>query len=78
MEPLRQETITTKQAKQVKAALEPGFAYLARLVKRMEKVFKPDDPLMVKTQRAYDAMHAMMMAWHYAGCKSGVGMQDKE
>jgi hypothetical protein len=44
----------------------------------MEKPFKPDDPLFQATQRAYDAMQAMMVAWHYASCKSGVGMADKE
>jgi hypothetical protein len=78
MEPLTQETITTKQAKQVRAAMEPGFAYLACLVQRMDKAFKPDDPLMAKTRKAYDAMHAMMMAWHYASCQSGVGMAPKD
>jgi hypothetical protein len=78
MEPLTQETITTKQAKQVRAAMEPGFAYLARLVQRMDKAFKPTDPLFQKTQRAYDAMHAMMSAWHYASCESGVAMPPKE
>ena len=77
-EPLTQETITTEQAKDVRDTLEPGFAYLARLVRRMEKTFKPNDPLMVKTQKAYDAMQAMMVAWHYASCKSGVGMAEKE
>ena len=39
-EPLTQETITTKQAKKVRAAMEPGFAYLARLVQRMDRTFK--------------------------------------
>jgi hypothetical protein len=77
-DPLTQETITTEQAKQVRAAMEPGFAYLARLVRHMDKAFKPNDPLMVKTRMAYDAMHAMMVAWHYASCKSGVGMAEKE
>jgi len=78
MEPLAQETITTTQAKQVKAALAPGFRYVARLRARMEKTFKPTDPLFQATQRAYDAMHAMDVAWHYASCKSGVGMAEKE
>jgi hypothetical protein len=78
MEPLTQETITMKQAKQVKAALEPGFKYVARLRARMEKTFKPNDPLFLATERAYDAMHAMNVAWHYASCQSGVGMARKE
>ncbi len=78
MEPLTQETITKKQAKQVRSVLEPGYRYLSRLRARMEKTFKPNDPLFEKTQRAYDAMHAMMSAWHYASCESGVGMPDKK
>jgi hypothetical protein len=78
MEPLTQDTITTDQAKQVKAALEPGFKYVARLRARMEKTFKPNDPLFQKTQRAYEALHALNMAWHYASCQSGVGMAPKE
>jgi hypothetical protein len=78
MDQLTQETITTKQAKKVKAALEPGFKYVARLLARMEKTFAPNDPLFQKTQRAYEAMHAMKMAWHYASCQSGVGMAPKE
>jgi hypothetical protein len=79
MEPLTQETITTEQAKEVHAALEPGFKYLARLVRRMEKTFRPNDPLVEKTWKAYDTMHALMMsAWHYASCQSGVGVAPKE
>jgi hypothetical protein len=44
----------------------------------MEKTFAPNDPLFQNTQRAYEAMHAMNMAWHYASCQSGVGIGPKE
>jgi hypothetical protein len=78
MATLTQETVTTEQAKKVHAALEPGMRYLSRLVHRMEKTWKPTDPLMDKTWKAYNAMHALMSAWHYASCESGVGMPPKE
>jgi hypothetical protein len=44
----------------------------------MERTFNPNDALFQKMQRAYEAMHAMNMAWHYASCQSGVWMAPKE
>ncbi len=68
------DDLTTDQAKEINAALYGSLNYLCRLRERMEKKgFKPDDPLFVLVEKAYDAMRRLTGDLHYRSCSSGVG-----
>jgi len=53
--------------------------YLSRLSKRMTKRrFPPNDPLVIRTREAYNAMHAFSVMVHYLTCDGGVGRLPRE
>jgi hypothetical protein len=60
------------QAKVMYRALHPGLGYLYRLRERMSKRFLPTDPLLILTDRAYQAVHALSVELHYLSCADGV------
>jgi hypothetical protein len=66
--------LTTDQAKQLFAQLQPKVRYLHALRRRIEqRHFPPDDELRQAVQRACDAMQSLYMQVHYLSCDSGVG-----
>jgi hypothetical protein len=71
--------LTTAQAEKMRDALGPYLRYLHSMKRRMEARGFPltDDELLQKTNRAYDAAHAMTMVLHYLSCQSGVGRPAK-
>lgn len=60
------------QAKTLCAGLRPGLRYLHRLKERAAKAFRPDDPLVQLSEKAFDAVHRLWVALHYRSC-TGVG-----
>lgn len=65
--------LTTKQATQINERIWPTLGYLYRMRERMIKLRVPhDDPLYVKVEDAYCAMHKLCIDLHYQSCESGV------
>ena len=63
------DDLTAEQAKVIGTALFPGHNYIARHIKRMEKVgFPHDDPLYLKVAKVRDAMRELTVAVHYMAC----------
>ncbi len=53
--------------------------YLNRLQTRMQKrQFPPNDPLVISTREAYNALHELHTAAHYLSVDSGVGRPARE
>jgi hypothetical protein len=66
--------LTAAQAETMRDALGPYIRYLHKMKRRMDaRGFPLTDELLEKTNRAYDAAHALTMALHYLSCQSGVG-----
>ena len=59
--------ITREQAATAYRQLTPHHRYLRKLFLRVEQV-APDTPLYDKAKAAYDAVHALSMAFHYLSC----------
>jgi hypothetical protein len=66
--------LTTEQAHALGAQIGPMLGYLYRLRTRIDKVgIIPDDELRRLVENAYDSMHALNVAVHYASVGCGVG-----
>jgi hypothetical protein len=66
--------LTTDQAKQLFAQLQPKVRYLDVLRRRIEqRHFPPDDELRQAVERACDAVQSLYMHVHYLSHESGVG-----
>jgi hypothetical protein len=71
---MRSDELTTEQAELLRDALARHVRLLDRLMDRMnQRGFPTDDPVFIAAIRAQNAMYGLLMAVHYAGCKSGVG-----
>ena len=63
-----------EQAEQLRRDVGRPLRYLGKPRRRMEVLgFPPSDPLYRATCDAFNSMHAMHIAAHYASCSSGVG-----
>ena len=72
------EDLTIDQAKAIRQSLQGSLSFLNRLQRRMEKAgFPAYDPLFLRVQKAYDAMHALCVDLHYRSRSSGVGKPPK-
>ena len=72
------DSIERWQAAKINKALHPKLNYLFRLKERMGKAgFPPGDPLLVLVEKAYDAMHRLLVEKHYLSC-NGTGRETRE
>ncbi|MBM4071396.1 MAG: hypothetical protein FJ271_21030 [Planctomycetes bacterium] len=73
------DELKTWQARRIHRALFPGFNYLGRLRKRMEKAgFPADDRFLQLVCAAHDAAYALYVHVHYLSCESGAGRAGKK
>jgi hypothetical protein len=71
--------LSTAQAEAMRDRLRLYSNYLHRLRRRMDRRgFPLNDELLLATDRAYDEARGLVMALHYASCKSGVGRSPKD
>jgi len=61
--------LTSDQLKQVGESVASPLRYLNRFQQRMvQRIFVEDDELLVATRKAFDAVYALNVRLHYAGC----------
>ena len=70
--------LTPEQAQRIVDAVGPALGYCCRLAHRMQRIgWKPSDPMYVAAWAAYDALHSLHIAAHYATCR-GTGGRPSE
>jgi hypothetical protein len=72
------DDLTLAQAQKLRDDLHPAANYLARLVTRMrEQRFPPEDKLLLKVVKAYDAMLELSHELHAMSC-NGMGRPPRQ
>ena len=71
------DDLTKSQGKVISEALFPGFNYLARLRKRMQKAgFSSNDKFFQLVEKAHEVMQHLVAEARYLWC-DGVGRSDR-
>ena len=66
--------LTPEQAHRLVNSIAPMVGYLYRLAHAMQRMgWDPADPMYVSAWEAYNALHALRVHCHYAGCMPGGG-----
>lgn len=67
--------LTIEQAERLREAVGQRMLYVGAVRDRMIRLgFPDDDPLLRAAHQAYNGLHHLHMAAHYASCKHGVGL----